>query len=70
MNLRNNNITVGEIMRNPQAKQLMQRELPEYMNNTMLALAQGMSLNTVLGFAKGRVSKEKIDRLTIELEKI
>lgn len=70
MNLRNNNITVGELMKNPQAKQLLQRELPEYMSGSLLALAQGMTLNTVIGFSSGRVPREKIARLIAELEKI
>lgn len=70
MNLKNNEITVGEIISNPEAKDLFKREFPEVMNPFMLQLAQGMTLASVLELAKGRYPQEKIDRVLAELQAI
>jgi len=71
MQLRNGDITVREILMNPQAKKLMQQELPEFMGNPMLMrMAQNMSLRNVVGYSRGRIPKEKVDKLLEELKKV
>jgi len=71
MKLRNGDITIKEILMYPEAKQLMQRELPEFMNNPMLmGMARNMTLKQVVGHSRGRVPKEKIDRLLEQLKTI
>ena len=55
MKLRNGEITIREILMNPEAKKIMQKELPQYMNNPMLmTMAQNMSLRQVVGYSRGK----------------
>lgn len=68
MNLRNNEITVGEILSNPEAKALLKKEFPEVLNPIMLQLARNMSLGSVLNLAKGRYSEEKINQVILMLQ--
>jgi len=69
MKLRNGEITIREILMNPEAKKIMQKELPQYMNNPMLmTMAQNMSLRQVVGYSRGKVPKEKIDSLLEQLK--
>lgn len=68
MNLKNNNITVSEIMSNPQAKKYLLDELAGIINPQMLAFASNMTLKNVLAFAEGRISKEKICIMLKKLE--
>ena len=69
MKLRNGEITVKEILLNPAAKQLMQREFPQYMNNPMLmGMAQNMTLRQVFVHSKGKISKEKRDSLLAQIK--
>lgn len=70
MDLKNNEVTIGEIISNPKARALLKREFPEVMNPIMLQLARNMSLGYVLNLAKGRYSQEKIDQVLSELQTI
>lgn len=70
MDLRNNNITVREILNNPKAKQLLMKELSGYVNPQMLSFASGMTLNTVLRYAHGRIDNKKIDELIEKLKEM
>lgn len=70
MNLKNNEITIGEIVSNPEAKALLKKEFPEVVNPMMLKFARNMTLGSVLALAKGRYSEEKILRALSELKSI
>lgn len=70
MNLRNGQITVGEVLANPHARALLQREYPALANHPMLGMARGMTLNQVLGMARGKVSQQQVNRLLEQLRKI
>ena len=70
MDLRNNNITVREIMSVPAARTLLLRELSGYINPQMIAFASNMTLSAVLNFAKGRIKPEKVNDLIEKLKKI
>lgn len=70
MDLKNGNITVREILSNPQAKALLERELPQIMRSPFVAMAFSMRLNQVLSYAEGRISTRKIEELQKQLEKI
>lgn len=70
MDLKNGNITVREILSNPQAKTLLERELPQIMCSPLVAMAFSMRLNQVLSYAEGRISTRKIEELQKQLEKI
>ncbi|MFA5657836.1 MAG: hypothetical protein WC900_00945 [Oscillospiraceae bacterium] len=70
MDLKNNSITMGELLKNPAAKALLERELPQYMKHPMLSLAKNMPLSGIIGFSKGYVSPEKINMLLIRLKEL
>lgn len=53
MDLRQGKITLGEILRHPQARELLTRELPQFARSPLLGLAGGMTLNQILIHAKG-----------------
>lgn len=67
MDLRNHQITVGELLDNPRARQLLQKELPGIFNSPLLALAKGMRLQQVIPLAKDRLAPEQLQRLLQEL---
>ncbi len=70
MNLKNGQITVGEVLSNPNARALLQREYPALINHPMLGMARGMTLNQVLGMARGKVSQQQVNRLFEQLSRI
>lgn len=70
MDLKDLHITVGEIMQNPKARQLLEKELRETVTPAILRMASGMRLKDVISLAAGRVPREQIDRLLLELKKI
>lgn len=71
MNLKNGTITVGEVLRNPGARQILQKYFPQIAGNgLMLGLVKNWSLNQVLNQAKGKVDESKIRQVRAELEKL
>lgn len=70
MNLKNGQITVGEVLSNPNARALLRREYPALFNHPMLGMARGMTLNQVLGMARGKVSQQQVNRLFEQLSRI
>ena len=70
MNLRNYEITVSEVLKNPQVRTLLQKEFPQITNHPMFALAQNMPLREVIRRAQGVVPKVKINQLLSQLEKM
>lgn len=70
MNLRNGQITVNEVLSNPRARMLLQREIPMIMGHPMLRMAGNMTLTQVLRYAGGRVPQDQINRILEELKAI
>lgn len=70
MDLRNNQITVGEIMKNPQAAALFKREFPEWAGSPLIRMASGMPLSKVLKIAKKHIAEEKITTFINKLEQV
>lgn len=69
MDLRNYQITVGEILENQQARILLQREFPQLMTPMMLRMGRNMTIKSVLQFA-GNIPRQKINRVLKELEEL
>lgn len=67
MNLKDNRITVTELLRNPQANKILQQEFPEIMGSPLIAFAGKMSLQEVLQFAQTSIPQETIQRVLAEL---
>lgn len=63
MDLRGGAITLGEIVRDPKARDLVNREFPGILNHPFAGRFMGMSLNKALGMARGRVPEDSVERL-------
>lgn len=64
--------TLGEILDNPQAKAILDKQLPGVSANPMIAMARGMSLNMILSMpqaAQFGLTKEKAEALLVEINK-
>lgn len=70
MNLKNYNITVGEVLQNPQAKAILQKELPMVMRHPMLPVARAIPLKDVMNYAGGYISPKKMQSILDKLSKI
>lgn len=70
MNLKNYNITVGEVLQNPQARALLQKELPMIMRHPMLPMANAIPLRDIINNAGGYVSQKKIQSILQQLERL
>lgn len=70
MYLKNNQITVRELLSDPQARQLFQREFPQWAHTPMLSMMQNMTLEGVLSLAKGHVPEQKINQVLSQLEQL
>ncbi|WMJ23966.1 hypothetical protein RBG61_04665 [Paludicola sp. MB14-C6] len=70
MNLKQNQITVEELLRNPQAKAILQKELPEIMKLSLVKMAGKMTLQQVLEMNKGYVPSNQVNRILKQLEQI
>lgn len=68
MDLRNNEITIGEILSNPNAKNVLKKYLPDYSNPILLQMARNMKLSEVLAMAQGRIDQSLIDQVIIDLK--
>lgn len=70
MDLKNNQITVRELLSNPQARRLLQSEFPMIVNSPLLQMAQNMTLQSVLYLAKGQIPQYKINQVLERLKEI
>ena len=70
MDLHNNQITLGEILSYPPAREVLKQELPGLYGSPLMGMARGMSLQSVLQFAKGNVSPDKVRRVLEQLQSI
>lgn len=71
MDLRNHQITVGEILSDPRAKAVLQQEVPAMagmLNGPLARQAWNMPLGTALGFAGRYVPRDKLQHVLRRLE--
>jgi len=64
--------TLGELIDNPQAKAVLDQQLPGVSTNPMVAMAKGMSLNAILAMpqaAQMGLTKDKAEALLAEVNK-
>ncbi len=62
--------TLGELLKEPQAKAIIDQYLPGLSGNPMLAMVQGMSLNAILAMpqaAQFGLTKEKVEAILAEI---
>jgi len=64
--------TLGELIDNPQAKAVLDQQLPGVSTHPLVAMAKGMSLNTILAMpqaAQMGLTKDKAEALLAEVNK-
>ena len=65
--------TLGELLANPQAKAVLDQHLPGVSTNPMIAMVQGMSINSLLAMpqaAQFGITKEKVEAILAEVNKL
>jgi len=70
MDLQNNKIKMGELLKNPQATAIIKSEFSEFYTPIMIALSRNMTLEGVLSIAAGKVSQERLDRAVAALKEL
>ena len=70
MNLKQNRITVGELLDNPASKAVFQRRFPTVMKHPMVGMARSMTLAQLISFAGGHVPKDVIQDTLRELQRL
>jgi hypothetical protein len=64
--------TLGELIDNPQAKAVLDQQMPGVSTHPMVAMARGMSLNMILSMpqaAQMGLTKEKAEAFLAEINK-
>ncbi len=64
--------TLGQLLDNPTAKQVLDQQLPGISSNPMVAMVKGMSLNSLLAMpqaAQFGMTKEKVESILAEINK-
>lgn len=70
MDLRKNKITLGELMDNTQAAEILKKEFPEWADSPLIKMASGMTISKVLKVAGKHVPKEKLAEVITKLEQL
>jgi hypothetical protein len=63
---------IGELLDNPQAKAVLDKQMPGLADNPMIAMVKGMTLNTLLSMPQAAqlgITKEKVDAFLVEVNK-
>ena len=64
--------TLGELLKDPQAKAVLDKQMPGIADNPMVAMVQGMSLNMILSMPQAAqlgITKEKVNAVLVEINK-
>lgn len=70
MDLRSGKITLGEVLSDPKAKALLQKELPELADSPLLLFARNMTVAQILQMTNGKMPQEKVTRLLEQLKEL
>lgn len=70
MNLRNNQITVGEVLSNPQARALLTKKFPLVFKKQFSPAAKSVTLEQLLALVGGYLPQRTVADTLRELEKI
>ena len=68
MDLRNNKISIDEILKYPRAKGILERSFPILTNPFLFQVARKMSLENTLKLANGSYAQEIRDKVVLALE--
>ncbi|MCI9264618.1 MAG: hypothetical protein HFF06_08580 [Oscillospiraceae bacterium] len=70
MNLKNNRITVGELLDYAPAKAVIQKRFPMVMRHPMVGAARTMTLEQILSAAGAYIPEKKLQDALNELRKV
>ncbi len=70
MNLKNNKITVGELLDYAPAKAVFQKKFPMVMRHPMLGAARTVTLEQLIAFAGAYIPKKTVEDTLNELRKV
>lgn len=70
MNLKNNKITVGELLDYAPAKSVIQKRFPMVMRHPMVGAARTMTLEQILAVAGNYIPKKNLEDTLSELRKV
>lgn len=70
MDLKNNQITLGDVIKNKEAFELIQNEFGSIMKGPLFAVAKKMSLEKIIAYSDGKISKNKIEELLLKLKNV
>lgn len=70
MDLKNNLITVKELLDNDSARAVLERLAPQLLHHPMLGMAKGMTLEKVLSLVGSAIAPEQLHHLLDELQKV
>lgn len=70
MNLKQNKITIGELLDYAPAKAVIQKRFPMVMRHPMVGAARTMTLEQILAVAEGYVPKKNLQEALNELQKV
>ena len=71
MDLRNNQITMGELLADPRSRAVLQQYFPQFVNNPMMVhLGRNRPLQQVLGMARGHIPADKLQKALEALRNI
>ena len=63
---------IGELLDNPQAKAVLDKQMPGLTDNPMIAMVKGMTLNMLLSMPQAAqlgITKENVDAFLVEVNK-
>ena len=69
MELKRNQITVGELLDHPNTRSVLQRRFPMVMKHPLMGAARTITLEQILSVAQAYVPQKKIDETLSELRR-
>jgi len=69
LDLKNNKITVGELLDNPASRAVFQRRFPMVMKHPMVGAARTVTLEQLIAFARAYLPQKKISETLEDLKR-
>lgn len=70
MNLRNQTITLGELLDNPSSKAVLEKHFGSLLSHPMIGTAKKLSLKQIISMAGNKLSPKTIEETLKELENL
>jgi hypothetical protein len=70
MNLKNNQITLGEVLKKPAARDLLQKKFPQALSHPLAGPAQNLTVAQAMEFAGLYVPRSVVEEVLRELKRL